>query len=118
MQAVQTALASTGIPVFANAWHKTAAAPTAPDTYAVYTTLTTEDEHWDDTHIRYKVYVYLNLWTKGDPTENIQRIRSAMRGAGFALSSERDSYEEDTDNTLISWTWVIWQDGDANGPQN
>ena len=29
-----------------------------------------------------------------------------MRAAGFAMADEMDSYNDDTDQTLIAWTWV------------
>jgi len=40
MKRVQDALRPTGIPAFAVAWKPTAAQPTAPDQYLVYTTMT------------------------------------------------------------------------------
>ena len=107
MELVQRAMETTGIPTFANAWKPTDAHPTAPDTYVVYNTMTLESEHWDDGNRRFKIFVYLNLWTKADPTEAIARIRSAMRTAGFSLSQELDSYDDDTGYTLVACTWVI-----------
>ena len=40
----------------------------------------------------------------------IRRVRAAMRGAGFAMREEGDSYNDDTDQTLVAWTWVCWED--------
>ena len=114
MKKVQDALAPTGIPAYANGWKKTAAPPTAPDKYMVYTTMRTEDFHADDALLHYRVYVYLNLWTRGDPTDDIRAVRAAMYAAGFWMSEERDSYEDDTDNTLISWTWVCWEEAEQD----
>lgn len=108
MRQVQEALRPTGIPAFAGAWQSTVQHPTAPEQYLVYTTMHTEDEHWDDTPRRYRVYVYLNLWSAGDPTDAVRRIRAVMRQAGFALSDETDSYNDDTRQTLVAWTWVSW----------
>ena len=88
MKRVQDALRPTGIPAFAGAWKATAENPTVPDQYLVYTTQTYETEHWDDALRRYEVYVYLNLWCAGDPTDAIRRVRAAMRGAGFAMREE------------------------------
>ena len=56
--------------------------------------------------------MYLNLWTKGDPTPDIRKVRSAMRTAGFAMADEMDSYNDDTDQTLIAWTWVGWMEAE------
>lgn len=110
MKAVQDALSGVGIPAYANAWRRTAASPTAPDKYMVYTTMRTEDFHADDVNRWYRVYVYLNFWTRGDPTNDVAAIRAAMYAAGFAMSEERETYEDDTDHTLVSWTWVMWEE--------
>ena len=59
---------------------------------------------------RYRVYVYLNLWSTVDPTEVIHLVRAAMRKAGFAFSDEAVSYNDDTRQTLVAWTWVCWED--------
>ena len=67
MKRVQEALQPTGIPAFAGAWKSTVAYPVTPEQYLVYTTMITEDEHWDDAARRYRVHVYLNLWSKTDP---------------------------------------------------
>jgi hypothetical protein len=110
MKRVQDALKSTGIPTFPNAWKPTTAQPTAPAQYMVYTTMTTEDEYWDDGFRRYRVYVYLNLWSEPDPTEVILAVRAALRTAGFALIDERiqASPDEEANQYLVSWTWVVW----------
>lgn len=108
MKQVQDALAGIGIPAFAGAWRPTSGHATAPDQYLVYTTRTNETEHWDDTLRRYKVFVYLNLWTTADPTAVIRLVRTAMRDAGFAMEDEADSYNDDTRQTLIAWTWVLY----------
>ena len=88
MKRVQDALKSTGIPAFAGAWKATAENPTAPEQY-------------------------LNLWCAGDPTDAIRRVRAAMREAGFAMREEGDSYNDDTDQTLVAWTWVCWEEAEA-----
>ena len=107
MKIVQDALRPTGIPAFAGAWKSTPMQPTAPEQYLVYTTMTREDEHWDDEFRRYRVYVYLNLWSVNDPTAATATVRAAMRQAGFALLEESDSYNPDARQTLVAWTWVI-----------
>jgi len=108
MRIVQNALREIGIPVFAGAWKPTPENPTAPDQYVVYTTMVTEEEHWDDEFRQYRVYVYLNLWSKGDPTEMVRRIRTDMRLAGFGFYEETDSYNDETDYNLVAATWVIY----------
>ena len=108
MRIVQNALREIGIPVFAGVWKPTPENPTAPDQYVVYTTMVTEEEHWDDEFRQYRVYVYLNLWSKGDPTEMVRRIRTDMRLAGFGFYEETDSYNDETDYNLVAATWVIY----------
>ena len=109
MKRVQNALRGVGIPAFAGAWKATAENQTPPAQYLVYTTQTLEDEHWDDVNQCYRVYIYLNLWSEVDPTEAIQAVLSAMRRAGFAFSDEAVSYNDDTRQTLVAWTWVCWE---------
>lgn len=106
MKRVQDALAPVGIPVFAGSWRKTPANPKVPDRYMVYTTMAVERDFWDDGFDGYRVYVYLNLYTNSDPTSDISDIRAAMRAGGFAMSDERDGYDEDADMFRVSWTWV------------
>ena len=113
MKIVQDALRPIGIPAFAGAWKPTAAQPTALDQYLVYTTMTREDEHWDDAFRRYRVYVYLNLWSAHDPTVAIASVRAAMRQGGFALLEESDSYNADARQTLVAWTWIIRPEGEG-----
>ena len=115
MKRVQDALSPTGIPTFPNAWKPTAAQPTAPMQYMVYTTMTTEDEHWDDGFRRYRVHVYLNLWSEPDPTEAILAVHAALRTAEFALIDERiqSSPDEEANQHLVSWTWVYWAEADC-----
>lgn len=107
MKQVQDALRPTGIPAFAGAWKATSVHQTPPSEYLVYTTMVTENEHWDDSVRKYRVYVYLNLWTMIDPTATIRQVRAAMRQAGFAMADESDSYNDDTRQTLVAWTWVL-----------
>lgn len=106
MKRIQDALRPTGIPAYATAWKPTRTAEKAPDKYLVYTVMRTEDHHYDDAPVWYRLYVYLNLWTKGDPTADALRVRAAMREAGFAMQDETDSYNDETDQTLVAWTWI------------
>ena len=43
-------------------------------------------------------------------TEAIRLVRASMRKAGFAFSDEAVSYNDDTRQTLVAWTWVCWED--------
>ena len=115
MKEVQDALRATGIPTFALAWRSTPEYPIAPDKYIVYTTMTTESEHWDDTLCRYQIYVYLNLWSKDDPTDATLSIRQAMRSGNFALVEESDSFEEETEYFCISSTWLYRKEAGSDG---
>ena len=102
MKRVQDALKSTGIPAFAGAWKATAENPTAPEQYLVYTTQTYETEHWDDALRRYEVYVYLNLWCAGDPTDAIRRVRAASITAFSPPSTAPEQYSTQSISFLFS----------------
>lgn len=107
MREVQEALSVTGIPTYALKWSATAEHPEPSDPYLVYTTRMYESEHWDDTPIRYNVFVYLNMWTKQDPTDFAASVRAAMREGGFAMESESTTFDDSTDQTLVAWTWQL-----------
>ena len=64
---------------------------------------------------RYQIYVYLNLWSKDDPTDATLSIRQAMRSNDFALVEESDSYEESTDTYCIASTWLFRKEADSDG---
>jgi len=116
MKIVQDALAGTGIPVFAGAWRSTADQPVTPDIYIVYTTMTVETDFADDDHRRYKIYIYLNLWARGDPTDAVRKIRSAMRAAGFGMSQEIDSFDDGTGYMLVACTYIMETEADDGDP--
>jgi hypothetical protein len=76
--------------------------------------MTTEASHHDDWAQAFKTYVYLNLWSKGDPTAAARAIRSAMYAAGFSMVEESNSgpgtetaYDEAARRYGTHWTWVI-----------
>lgn len=46
--------------------------------YLVYSTTTKEETHFDDQVIGIKTFVYLNIWSKGDPTLMAGLVRKAM----------------------------------------
>lgn len=84
-----------------------------PEQFVVYVTSTTEDEHWDDEARSMKTFVYMNLWSRTDPTEKARQIRKAMRAAGFSMAEETTGstkgearYAEGSKYFCISWTWV------------
>lgn len=113
MKVVQDALAGVGIPAFAGIWRPTPGFPNPPAQYLVYSTSTAEDAHQDDRVVSYRTYVYLNLWSDGDPTDTARLVRSAMYAAGFAMVEETDkgynqpAYDNLTRQFTIQWTWCL-----------
>ena len=114
MKRVQDALRPTGIPVFAGILSPADGQPELPGQYLVYSSMTVEDEHWDDAPARYKTFVYLNLWSASDITDAIFKVRRAMRAAGFVMEEETDrgynrpSYSTEASLFTMAWTWVCW----------
>lgn len=112
MRSVQDALQPTGLPVYAAIWKPTPEYSKPPAQYLVYSSMTVEDEHWDDQPVSYKTFVYLNLWSTIDPTDVVIAVRCAMRAAGFALEEETDkgynhpAYDVDANLFTMGWTWV------------
>ena len=114
MKQVQEALANIGIPVMAGIWRATTENQNPPPQYVVYSSTTTEAEHYDD-HVRaLRTYVYLNLWSDVDPTEMRYRIREAMYSAGFGMVEESDkgynqpAYDTATRQYTMQWTFVLY----------
>ena len=113
MKQVQQALSGLDIPVYAGIWRPTASGQNPPAQYAVYATTTTEDVHLDDTVVSLKTFVYLNLWSDGDPTDTAAQIRSAMYSAGFVMVEETDmgynqpAYDSATRQYNVHWTWCL-----------
>lgn len=115
MKQVQNALKNI-VPVYQDAYRPTAKSQAQPDQYIVYTTMTTEDWHADDAYQSIRTYVYMNLWSMGDPTDTAKAVRAAMREAGFAMSEEStgattgESYYAEGPNLFcVRWTWVYWE---------
>lgn len=115
MKQVQNALKNI-VPVYQDAYRPTAKSQAQPDQYIVYTTTTTEDWHADDAYQSIRTYVYMNLWSMGDPTNTTKAVRAAMREAGFAMSEEStgattgESYYAEGPNLFcVRWTWVYWE---------
>ena len=112
MIAVQKALAPTGLSVYAAIWKPTVEYQEPPEQYLVYSSTTTEDEHYDDQPISTQTFVYLNLWSLTDPTDAAKAVRRAMRAAGFAMMEESDkgynhpAYNVDANLFTVGWTWV------------
>ena len=116
MKQVQQALSSLGIPVFAGIWRATSSNPNAPDQYLVYSTTTKEETHFDDRVIATRTYVYLNLWSVGDPTVTAVLVRKAMYAAGFGMVEETDrgynepAYDVGTRMYAMFWTWSLYEE--------
>lgn len=116
MKQVQQALQGIGIPVYAGIWRATSSNQNPPIQYVVYSTTTTEVAHQDDQVTAFKTFVYLNLWSDGDPTEMAGRIRAAMYAAGFAMIEESDkgynqpAYDTATRQFTVQWTWCWYEE--------
>lgn len=121
MKQVQDALKNI-IQVQQDVYRPDSADMSTPAQYAVYTTVATEDEHWDDEAQSMKTFVYMNLWSQTDPTEKAKEIRKAMKEAGFSMAEESTgntrgeaNYAEGPKYFCVSWTWVyreVITDGD------
>ena len=113
MKQVQSALRDIGIPVYAGVWRATSSAQNPPPQYVVYSTTTTEAAHEDDHPTLSRTYVYLNLWSRTDPTEMRRKIREAMYAAGFGMVEESDkgynqpAYDTATSQFTVQWTWCL-----------
>lgn len=122
MKQVQSALATLGIPVLAGVWRSASANQNPPQQYVVYSTTKTEASHHDDAVTSYKTFVYLNLWSDGDPTETADRIRQMMYNYGFVMVEESDkgynqpAYDTATRQFTIQWTWLWREDVISHGP--
>ena len=115
MKLIQEALKDI-VPVYQDAYRPTGKNQAQPEQYIVYTTMTTEDWHTDDAYQSLKTYVYMNLWSIGDPTNTAKAVRAAMREAGFSMSEEStgattgESYYAEGPNLFcVRWTWVYWE---------
>ena len=118
MRQVQEALANIGIPVMAGIWRATSESQNPPAQYVVYSSMSTEADHWDD-HVRaIRTYVYLNLWSDTDPTDMANTIRQAMYSYGFGMLEESDkgynqpAYDAPTKTYTVQWTWVWFEETD------
>ncbi|MDL2205780.1 hypothetical protein LJC33_02575 [Eubacteriales bacterium OttesenSCG-928-N13] len=116
MKQVQAALKDIGIPVIAGIWRSTSATPNPPEQYVVYSTTMAEASHHDDHVTSFRTFVYLNLWSDGDPTDMAMRIRDAMYAAGFSMIEESDkgynqpAYDHATLQFTVQWTWCLRED--------
>jgi len=116
MREVQEALKDIGIPVLAGVWRATSPDQNPPSQYVVYSSTTTESNHADDRVTGYRTFVYLDLWSKTDPTEMRMKIRKAMYAYGFAIREESDKgynqpqYDTFTHQYSIQWTWVWYEE--------
>ncbi|MHC1786398.1 MAG: hypothetical protein AB9880_05015 [Christensenellales bacterium] len=116
MRRVQEALSGLGIPAFAGIWRATSSNPNAPEQYLAYSSTAREEAHHDDRVVAMRTFVYLNLWSLGDPTWAAARVRDAMYAAGFGLVEETDrgynepGYSTGTRMYTIQWTWSLYED--------
>lgn len=115
MKQVQEALKNI-VPAYQDVYRPAGKNQAQPEQYIVYTTMTTEDWHADDAYQSIRTYVYMNLWSMGDPTNTAKAVRAAMREAGFAMSEESTGattgesyYAEGSNLFCVRWTWVYWE---------
>jgi len=118
MRQVEEALKDIGISALPGVWRPETEDPNAPAQYAVYSTTTTEASHHDDVVTSYETYVYLNLWSKTDPTDMAVIIRTAMYAAGFAMVEESDrgynqpAYDAAARRYTVQWTWCLQEEAE------
>jgi len=103
---VSATLATVGCQVCLGAWRADATYPTVPATYIVYTFMTTPSEYAEDGTSAIEHYVYLNLWSSGDYATVLDNMRTKLLAAGFALITERLTYEPDTKMYNMACDWV------------
>lgn len=125
MKIVQNAIAPTGIKAFPSVWRQLTEAEGAPDTYITYVTNMAEAWRQDDDFRAYRIFVYMNLWTRADPTEPARLVRDAMRGAGFLMVEEYTGtpshleYQKDLGMYSIGWTWDgLFERADVDGEES
>ena len=104
---IQDVLAATGIPTYAGAWRPANTGDIPPAQYIVHTYARAPDQSADDAVTEHATYAYVNLWSSGNPTEAIARIRAAADGAGWGTVDERGGEYEDG-RFRTSWTFVGW----------
>lgn len=118
MKLVQDALRATAIEAFPDVWQPIDKKRNPPPEYITYTVSSREDEHLDDMAVSLRTYVYMNLWTEGDPTQTAAKVRAAMRAAGFAMAEEMTGtsssarYDSNVKRRCVSWTWAISREVD------
>lgn len=116
MKQVQDALKDIHVPVVAGIWRATSSDQNPPDQYIVYSTTTKEETHFDDRVVATKTFVYMNLWSKGDPTQTADLVRAAMYAAGFGMVEETDqgynqtAYDTATKLFAVQWTWSLYME--------
>lgn len=116
MRQVQEALKNIGIPVFPDVWRPAGPDQNPPAQYCVYTTSLVPDDDWDDDMRVTRTYVYMSMWSEGDPTDMAARIRTAMRAAGFGMIEQETGsglsthYDETTAQYSVHWTFVLYEE--------
>lgn len=114
MKSVQDAMRpviESGIPCQEGIWRATGIDQNPPPQYVIYSSTVSEKRHCDDMVLVYQTYVYMNLWSKTDPTDAKFAIRKAMYDAGFSIVSEstkgynQPAYDHYTHQYTVQWTW-------------
>lgn len=88
---VTTALSGLGIPVSLQTYSGTS------DPYITFFCyLETGELYTDDVQKGTGYYVQVDVWSKGNYTNTVEQVKSAMRNAGFSFLAAYDLYEPDT----------------------
>ena len=120
MKRIQSDLKDTGIPAYAQVWKATKTIPKPPAQYLVYSVMRWPEAFRDDESTAVKTTVYLNLWSKTDPTAAAEKVRDALSQAGWAMEEEGtgtgsgSDYDADADLYSVSWTWTLREDSDGD----
>ena len=122
MKHVQEALKHIGVPVMAGVWRATSSSQNPPEQYVVYSTTTTEAAFQDDYVCATRTFVYMNLWSDGDPSDTADAIREAMYNYGFTMVEESDkgynqpAYDTATRQFTVQWTWCWHEEVHIDAP--
>lgn len=121
MKVVQQALKNVGIPVMEGIWRTEDEIQNVGDQYVIYSETTTEAQSADDEPIIYQTFIYMNLWSKFDPTPMRNEIRKRMYAAGFRMIEESNkgynqpAYNYFTHQYAVQWTWCWFEEVDDGG---
>ena len=122
MKQVQEALKGIGIEVYQDVYRPKSAQNGSAAQFIVYVTRTVEENHYDDEAHGLKTWVYMNLWSTGNPNAMAKMVKKAMKQAGFAMVEEETGstsgeakYAEGPKMFCVNWTWVFREEAEEDG---